>query len=179
MEGIPAIKIECQGATIIGLDELQELHHFKITSDVQYAQCRNSLTELGFSFPFFIWVDKETGTKWTVDGHRRLYTLKRMRDEGVPLPKEFPADFIFAKDKQEAAKKVVANESRYGDPDPEDFADFLTDNEIDIGDLDGFMNIPDFDITPEGTSPVDPEEPKKKDTTVVCPNCQYLVTIKP
>lgn len=172
------VVIMCRGATTVTLDELSELHHFKTTTDKHYAECRNSLTELGFSFPFFMWVDP-TGKKWTVDGHRRLYTLKRMRDEGIPLPDSFPADLIFAKDKKEAAKKVVANESRYGDPNESDFADFLQENEIAFEELENFMDIPGIDdklwTGDDDTSDENAHTGDEKKVT--CPNCQTVFTV--
>jgi hypothetical protein len=180
MEGLPEVTIQCQGATLVKLEELHELHHFKITSDVDYAECRNSLTELGFSFPFFIWID-DNDKKWTVDGSRRLYTLTRMKSEGIPLPATFPADLIFAKDKKEAAKKVIASESRYGDIDSDHFKEFLGDNNLALEELEAFMDIPDFDIPDfedEENNEPEPSPKEKKEKTATCPRCKTTFKIE-
>ena len=156
------LKISCEGATVVELDELNELHHFKKTSDQQYANLRNSLTEFGFSFPFFIWIDPN-GTKWILDGHRRKPTLIRMRNEGFTIP-PLPAVIIHAQSKQEAAKKVVALESRYGEPDASDFTDFLSEFNIGFEDIENFMDIPGLDTDEK-------EKKQKKLKSVTCPEC--------
>lgn len=156
------LQISCEGATTVELDELNELHHFKSTSDQQYANLRNSLTEFGFSFPFFIWIDPNN-TKWILDGHRRKPTLIRMRNEGFEIP-PLPAVIIHAKDKQEAAKKVVALESRYGDPNESDFTEFLSEFNIGFEDIENFMDIPGLDIDEKEKKP-------KKLKEHTCPSC--------
>ena len=167
------IRIECQGATTVNIDELNELHHFKTMTDSHYAHARNSITELGFSFPFFVWIDAN-GTKWAVDGNSRLKVLKRMREEGFIIP-ELPADIINAKDKAEAKKKLIAAESRYADPNESDFAEFLQEDGIAIEDVETFMDIPDINDSHWTAG-----EPKENEQTqpeqVTCPNCNHQFT---
>lgn len=171
------IKIECQGATTVNIDELNELHHFKTMTDDHYAHARNSITELGFSFPFFVWIDAN-GTKWAVDGNSRLKVLKRMRDEGYVIP-DLPADIINAKDKTEAKKKLIAAESRYADPSEGEFAAFLSEDNIEIEDVEAFMDIPDID-SGHWDIPDEAKEKKQKEPEIVlCPHCNQSFTLQP
>lgn len=136
------LRIECAGHTTVNIDELIELHHYGKITDEHYAHARNSLTELGFSFPFFYW--EQDGKKYTVDGHSRLKVIKRMRDEGFTIP-SLPADPIFAKDRAEAKKKILAQESRYKDFDEGLFTEFLAEDNLIMEDLENFVDIPGLD----------------------------------
>lgn len=164
------LKIECQGATTVNLDELKELHHFKTTSDAQYAHLRNSLTEFGFSFPFFIWIDSQ-GTKWLMDGHRRKPTLIRMRDEGYQIP-PLPAVLVFAPDKKTAKKKLLAQESTYGTFDEDGFTDFMNEDGSSLinEDLSLYVEIPGLDlgdVNQNNNQAGEPDPPQ----LVQCPQC--------
>lgn len=73
------IRIECEGATTVDIDELNDLQcDFKDISDKDYKKLKTSILENGFSFPAFLWKD-QTGKLWIVDAHRRKRALKRMR----------------------------------------------------------------------------------------------------
>lgn len=170
------IKIECQGATTVNIDELNELHHFKTMTDSHYAHARNSITELGFSFPFFVWIDPE-GKKWAVDGNSRKKVLLRMRNEGYIIP-PLPADIINAKDKAEAKKKLIAAESRYADPSEEEFANFLQEDNIEIESIESYMDIPEIN-SGHGDIPDEVKEKEQKEPElIICPACQHSFTLQ-
>lgn len=157
------IRIECQGFTEVELDSLIELHHYGKLTDQHYAHGRNSIEELGFSFPFFFW--EHEGKKYILDGHGRKQILLRMREEGFTIP-PLPADPIFAKDRKEAAKKLLAQESRYKDIEKKGLDDFFLENELILTDIDNFVDIPDLVLD---DSPKNKREPKE----IECPNCQH------
>jgi DNA modification methylase len=158
----PVFTISCQGAGVCTLDELQELHHFKTLTDEDYVACRNNLTVNGFSFPFSIWTDPQ-GVKFTVDGHMRLQVIKRMRDEGATIPQEYPINLVFAKDKEEAAKKIIASESKYGDINPAEFTEFLEEYNIDWDSVEDWADIPGLDTELWTGSEVTEDEPPAVD----------------
>lgn len=161
------VHVKCEGAILVALDELQEMHHFKTQTDTDYVKLRNVLIERGFKFPFTIWID-EAGTKWTVDGRSRLKTLKRMRDENVKLPDRFPANLIGADTKEDAAKDIIASESKFADINEGDFTEFLSDYNIDWDSVDAWANIP------EGVSESKEEKPTTTQSKEVeCPSCQF------
>lgn len=165
------LRIECQGATEVDIDELHELHHFKTTKDSQYAHLRNSFTEFGFSFPFQIWIDNE-GKKWIMDGHRRKPTLQRMREEGWVFGK-LPASIVMAPDKKTAKKKLLAMESRYGSFDESGFTDFMNEEDSSLmdEDLSLFVEIPELNLDDS-----EPEKTPKEPKAFTCPNCQHVFT---
>lgn len=173
---VPTIKITTQGAVMVNIDDLLELHQFKTLTDDAYAKCHNSMTDpdIGFSFPFSIWIDSE-GKKWTVDGHQRLRTLKRMKQEGYIIP-ELPANLIIADSKRIAAKRIVASDSRYGDINQSDFTEFLDEFKISFEEIEPFMDIDELDFSEQDFSDknkeIDPEE-IAKDLNMKCPRCGF------
>jgi len=167
----PEVVIKCEGATTVKLDDLNDLHHFKRLEDKDYAKGRNSLIERGFKFPFSVWVDEE-GKAWTVDGHQRKQILQRMLTEGVKIPDEFPANYIHAKNKEDAAKDILSSESKYGDIVEQDFTSFLEDYGIDFESVEDWANIPDVETdTWEGSEEETGAKAEPKE--IECPNCKH------
>lgn len=140
------IRIECEGTTTVSLDELKELHNFKDRTREHYAKFKASVLELGFSFPIFFWEDQE-GVKHIIDAHGRKQFLMEMRTEGYKVP-PLPAVRIFAKDKVEAKKKLLAHESRYGKIQEEPFYEFMNEEgfEISEDDVAPFTEIWEFEM---------------------------------
>lgn len=165
------IRIECKGSTEVDIDELVPLQgNLKTLMDEDYEKLKDSILTLGFSDPYSIWI--HDGTKYTHDGHERTLTLMRMRQEGYEIPK-LPASEIFAKDKTEAKKKLLANDSRYGKISESGLTDFMNeeDSSFTVEDV-AFIEIPEFDFetgededaTPGNTGISEPKE-------VTCPEC--------
>ena len=167
------IQITCEGAFLVDVDTLSELHQFKRLEDEDYIKLRNSFTDptIGFTYPISVWTDPE-GKMWTVDGRSRTRTIKRMRDEGFVIPL-LPANRIFAKDKDEAAKRIIASESQYGDIIEDDFTDFLKEYNIDWSEVEDWANIPEFTVSSDETPGASDGGSKKG---VICPNCSHHFT---
>ncbi len=161
------IRIECRGFTDVELDSLIELHHYGKISDQQYAHGRNSIEELGFSFPFFYW--EFEGKRYILDGHGRKQILLRMREEGFNIP-PLPADPVFAKDRKEAKKKLLAQESRYKDFDQKGFDDFLQEDNLILEDVENFVEIP-------GMQFGEKTKKNKKPKQITCPQCQHVFEV--
>jgi hypothetical protein len=139
------IRVECDGTLLVNIDELHELHHYKDLTEDKYAKGKKSIEELGFSFPIFVW--EQEGKLWIIDAHQRKRILTRMRDvEGYTIP-SLPAVRVFAKDKVEAKKKILAQESQYGKIQEEPFYEFMNEEgfELDEKDIETFVEIEEFD----------------------------------
>lgn len=175
IEPITELKIACQGATTVQLDELHDLQgDLKDLTEANYVKLRNSMTQYGFSFPIFIWIDID-GTKYTVDAHQRTRTLKKMREEGITIP-PLPADIIHAESKTEAKKKLLLLNSRYGKITEEGFQAFTQEPgfEIESQEIADMLEIPEIDLSygEEGDMDDSPTEQK----LVECPNCKLKFT---
>ena len=146
----PKINIQCEGSTTVSLDELKELHTYKDLSDEAYTKARQSIINLGFSFPIPFWEDKD-GTKYILDGHQRKRVLMKLRsEEGFEVP-PLPAVRVFAEDRKEAKKKLLAQESSYGTITEEGLYEFINEEgfELDEGELDTFVEIEEFTFEQE------------------------------
>lgn len=175
MEGLPPLRIECEGATTVELDELRDLQgELKDLSEENYVKLRNSMTEYGFSFPIFIWLDSE-GVKWILDAHQRVRTLKKMREEGVSIP-PLPAVIVHAPDKTTAKKKLLLLNSRYGKITEEGFQAFTQEPGFEIdSSIEPFLEIPEIDFSYGGNEEAGDEE-KKAQRMVECPSCHLKFT---
>lgn len=156
------IEISCQGYTKVPIDELKDLQgNLKDLTEENYVRLRNSMTKFGFSFPVFMWIDSE-GTKWVIDAHQRLRTLRKMKEEGWTIP-DLPADIIQAKDKVEAKKKLLLLNSRYGKMTREGFDEFVDEVgfEVDGEDIEDLLVLPEIEMFgEEETNVIEDEAPE-------------------
>lgn len=175
-ELITELRIECQGATTVELDELNDLQgDLKDLTEINYVKLRNSMIEFGFSFPVFIWID-ETGKKWILDAHQRVRTLKKMREEGITIP-PLPADIINAESRVRAKEKLLLLNSRYGSITEEGFQAFTSEVgfEIPSEDIADMLVLPEIDLSyGERETPEETEKPPKE--LVECPGCHLKFT---
>lgn len=165
------IRVTCEGSFSVNIDDLHELHSYKDLTEEAYQRAKTSILELGFSFPIFVWVDS-LNQHYIIDAHQRKRVLTRMRDmEGYTIPL-LPAVKIHAKDKVEAKKKILAQESQYGDITEEGLYEFINEEgfELDPEELDSFVDIDEFDFeygeTPEAVedeAPAVSSEPAKSE----------------
>lgn len=172
MEPVKEIIIACEGATLVSLDELTDLQgNLKDLSEQNYVKLRNSITQFGFSFPILMWIDPEN-KKWIIDAHQRIRTLKKMQEEGIIIPR-LPADIVHAKDKNEAKKKLLLLNSRYGKMTREGFDEFS----VDLEDMSDLLELPEIqfngDIEPQEEGMSNPE--KIRDIT--CPECGHKIRL--
>lgn len=108
------------------LIELQP-NSFKDLSQKNFDKLSNSFNVHGFITPYFVWKDK--GKYFILDGHQRSRVLSTLEPNGL----EVPYILIDAKNKQEAAKKLLAIDSRYGKRTAEGEQEFLDIFEIEQG----------------------------------------------
>lgn len=175
------LEIKCEASQYIPLDQFDNLQgNLKTLSEDDYVKLRNSITEFGFSFPIFFWQD-ESGKRWIVDAHQRLYTLRKMREEGWTIP-DLPADRIHATDKREARKKLLLLNSRYGKMTDEGLSEFLNveGEEIAFEEIGDLLTLPDVDFNKLWGGSENEEKNKEldlaelaKDLNIKCPKCGF------
>jgi len=126
------IEVKCKGADTLPIDRILEFQgELKTLSKDNEKKLRNSILKFGFIAPFFVWDDK--GEWRLLDGHQRLKTLLKMREEGYDIPL-LPVDYIEADSEEDAKRKLLHITSQYGEFSPEGFENFTLE-------LDGFENI--------------------------------------
>ena len=173
------LEIKCKGSFELSLDKMNILQDSKdfILKDLtekNYKKLKNSITKYGFLFPFFGWLSKEENKWYITDGTQRLKVLKKMKEDGEKLPKVFPVIEIFAKDKQEAAKAILLQSSRYGKITQDGFDGFISEFNLQDEWLDE-LDFPENLRWEDGTllddkGKVEPEE--KEETFEVVISCE-------
>lgn len=95
---------------LIDYRELIELqpNSFKDLSEKNFDKLTNSFKIHGFITPYFVWKDKDK--HYILDGHQRTRVLSRLEPNGL----EVPYIEVEAKNKKEAAKKLLAIDGKYG-----------------------------------------------------------------
>lgn len=110
-----AIEITCEGATTLPLEELQEFRgELKSITPHALAALKQSILNLGFSAPIFIWPDPESRLNHVIDGKQRMRALAELRDEGYVIP-PLPVAYIAAASHDVALVKLLHISSQYGD----------------------------------------------------------------
>ena len=141
------IKITCECQHSMTVEQLQAFQgKLKSIDSEAFDKLKASIVKYGFSFPIFVWNDQ------ILDGHQRLAAVKKLIDEGYTLKADLlPVVPIQAKDRKEAAEKLLLINSRYAKIDQDGFDFFVQDFDIDVADMSGLLDIPeiDFDVEEE------------------------------
>jgi ParB/Sulfiredoxin domain len=105
------IVIRCTAAVNLQLRELTPLQgELKELNEVNFEKLKRSILKHGITFPFFVW--QSEGQNFILDGTQRDRVLKRMADEGYGVP-PLPCALIQAKDRKDAAEKILLISSQY------------------------------------------------------------------
>lgn len=184
------IRIACEGAAVIDINELSDFQGtLKTLNGEAYNRLRMSILELGFSFPIHAWKFKDK--TYILDAHQRVATLKRMRDDDQYIIPPLPVVWIEAANKTEAAKKLLAATSQYGEVTYSGLDEFIKEFKIDVKNLNQSFQFPEINL-PRFEQTFYPEEKevtfkvKQKPTETtdsndhhdenVCPKCGYELT---
>ena len=148
------IDITCTGTKLIAINSLTSLQgNLKEKSRQQLDKLKRQIIKYGFSFPMFIW--KNNGKNYTLDGHGRDFIIKELIVEGYKFKQKdgttsekIPADFIDAKDKKEAKEKLLALNSSFGRITEEGFYEYLNEPgfELDFDSLKMDLELPNIDL---------------------------------
>jgi hypothetical protein len=184
-----AIIVKCKGAANLSIDSLTELQgDLKSLSDDNYEKLKRQIIDMGFSAPFFIWQNEEKNS--ILDGHQRLKTLKKMRDEeGYTVPK-LPVVYVEADNEVQAKKKILGLVSQYGEITFEGLDKFIKEAEASVSELTANFRLPDLNIASFEKYLKGPEEKdysgknKEIDTDTFgndlgmkCPRCSFEFAI--
>lgn len=170
------ITINCKAATNIKLQELTQLQgDLKQLSENNFEKLKASILKHGITFPFFVW--QNDGANWILDGTQRDRVLKKMAEEGYEVP-PLPCALINAKDKREAAEKILLISSQYGKMSNDSLSAFLSENELNFFELEEELELPaidldyfrDADFQPTGA---DEQGRLDQKNPVKCPQCGH------
>jgi len=140
-----AVQIRCTAAVNLDLVNLTPLQgDLKELSESNFNKLKQSILRHGITFPFFVW--QSDGENYILDGTQRDRILKRMSDEGYGIPL-LPCALIEAKDKKEAAEKILLISSQYGHMTEESLDQFLAENDLTFLELADELELPSIDDT--------------------------------
>src|SRR6266545_2959340 len=170
------IAMRCTAAVSLQLGKLKPLQGgLKELSDASFEKLKQSILRHGITFPFFIWHSE--GMNYILDGTQRDRVLKGMTEEGYEVP-PLPCALIQAKDRKEAAEKILLISSQYGKMTNYSLEDFLAENDFDLPELQVELELPSIDLeyfrdadfqamSPEDQGRLDKKNPIK------CPECGH------
>jgi len=137
MKNIP---IKCKGQRYVSINKLKSFQgNLKELKKDEFEKLKRSILKYGFSFPVFVWKHS------ILDGHQRLFVVKEMLKEGYEIG-DIPIVEIEAKNKTEAAEKLLLLNSRYAHITDEGLYEFLNEYSVDINEISDDLELPDIDI---------------------------------
>jgi hypothetical protein len=142
------IQITCGYQRLAQIDNLKNFQGgLKELSLESADKLKQSILKHGFTAPVFVWDGN------ILDGHQRLSVLRSMIKSGYAID-GIPVIEIKAKNKSDAAEKLLAINSRYARVTEDGLMTFLDEMEIDIWDID-YVELPEFDV--DGLKGEDPD----------------------
>jgi hypothetical protein len=134
------IRITCQTTDNLSFEELTEFQgELKDRTEKQIDHLIESIDELGFTTPIFVWVNN--GVNYILDGHGRKLALTKMKSMGYEIP-PIPVVLIEADTEESAKKKLVEVNNVSGTFTKNGFIDIVKDLDIEVVNY----NIPDLDL---------------------------------
>lgn len=123
------LKIKCETKHALPLEKLTSFQgDLKHLTETNFKKLRKQIEKHGFCVPFFVWKSKDQN--FILDGHQREKVLLRMKEEGVQLPDAFPVVYIEAKNRKDAAEKLLAINSQFARVDAKGLLSFIGEMEI-------------------------------------------------
>src|SRR5690242_12855222 len=171
-----AVQIRCKAAANLDLGNLTPLQgDLKELSESSFNKLKQSILRHGITFPFFVW--QNDGTNFILDGTQRDRVLTKMGEEGFHIP-ALPCALIEAKDRKEAAEKILLISSQYGKMTNDSLEQFLSENDLDLLKLNDELELPSIDLEffrGADFQPVSADEQGRLDkkNPVTCPECGH------
>jgi len=175
------IAIRCTAAVNLDLANLTPLQgELKELTGANFEKLKQSILKHGITFPFFVWQSDDKN--YILDGTQRDRVLKRMAEEAYQVP-PLPCALIEAKNRKEAAEKILLISSQYGHVTDEGLYEFLSTNDLDFGELEPLLELPALDLdefkegwmTEPDFSPTSADDQGRLDkkNPVRCPECGH------
>jgi hypothetical protein len=141
----------------------------KTLSETNRTKLCKSILENGYFIPAFIWRSGED--MYILDATQRYHALQELERKGYNIP-AIPYIEIEARDKKDAAQKLLQITSRYGEINSE--TSFFQDFDIEIGYLNE-ISIPELDLAFEDLEDNPKENALDNDTEhkTKCPKCGF------
>jgi ParB-like chromosome segregation protein Spo0J len=137
------IDIQCTAAINLDLDQLTPMQgDLKELSEANFQKLKQSILRHGITFPLFVWQNE--GINYILDGTQRDRVLSKLVSAGYECP-PLPCALIEAKDKREAAEKILLISSQYGRMTEESLDEFLAENDLSFLELADELELPSID----------------------------------
>ena len=171
------VQIRCKAAVNLDLNHLTPMQgDLKELSQTNFQKLKQSILRHGITFPFFVWQNE--GKNYILDGTQRDRVLLKLVAGGYECP-PLPCALIDAKDKREAAEKILLISSQYGRMTEESLDEFLAENDLSFLELADELELPSIDDAyfrdPNefGPTSVDEQGRLDKKNPVTCPECGH------
>ena len=107
------VDITCNTGDFLELGQLTKFQgKLKFRDEQDIDKVKKSILKYGFSFPFFVWKNKNWN--YILDGHGRELALSELKKEGYEIP-PLPVVYIQAENEGDAKEKLLRVNSRFGD----------------------------------------------------------------
>lgn len=137
------IHIKAQGADSLPIEQITQFQgELKSLSKEAYEMLKSQLLELGFCEPITIW-KKQDGTHLLANGHQRLRTLLKMKEDGHSIP-YIPVSYVHPNDEQEFAKIVLSLCSQYGEVEKQGLYEYMSIHNIPVSYAETRLRLPEI-----------------------------------
>ena len=127
------IEEKCKCDAHLTLDALVDFQgNLKERNDDDIGRIANSITQFGFTFPFFVW--RKSGKNYIIDGHGRLAALMKLEQDGYEIP-PLPVVYVKAKSAKEAKSLLLHVNSLYGKIDSDELFSLIKSADANVIDL--------------------------------------------
>ena len=134
------ILIKCEGSRKVDINELSDFQgNLKELKEPEYNKLKKSIINYGFSFPVIVWKNN------IIDGHQRIFTVKKMLNEGYNIGL-IPVADIEADNIKEAKHKLLLFNSKYGKIEQDGLYEFIETSGLDFDTLKDEIELPDIDM---------------------------------
>ncbi|SEP80833.1 ParB-like nuclease domain-containing protein [Treponema bryantii] len=128
------IAITCSTGDFLDLHQLTKFQgKLKFRDEQDVDKVKKSIIKYGFSFPFFVWKNKNWN--YILDGHGRELALNELEKEGYEIP-PLPVVYITAENDNDAKEKLLRINSRFGDITNNSFVQFSKGMNFDFKSID-------------------------------------------
>lgn len=135
------IQIKCDGIPTIPFKDLKNFQgNLKDLRKDEFDKLKNSILKYGFRIPIFVWKNN------ILDGHQRIFVIKKLIEDGYILDGGIPAINIQAENKKEARTILLLINSKYGKTTYEGLYEFIETSEINFDSIKNDIELSDIDL---------------------------------
>jgi len=141
-----SINVICEGCASLHVDKLTNLQgNLKTLDEENYNKLRDLIVDEGFAYVVSV-ARCDGKVLGILDGHQRVYTIKRMMDEGYNLSnKKLPVNYVDVDDIDHAYRLILAAVSQFGKVTDDGLTEFMKQADMTLEELANY-DLPDFDF---------------------------------